>query len=230
VREQPLILAVDDEPRLLHFLRTNLQLAGYRVVTAEDGARALHQVEAHMPDLMLLDLAMPGMDGFSVLGQVRRFSELPVIILTALDSEDDKVRGLEMGADDYLTKPFGSRELQARIAAVLRRARPVAKLRLGTYKNGELFIDFASRRVQVEGTCVHLTPMEYRLLTEFAQHPNHVLTHGRLLSHVWGPEYREDVYVLRATIWRLRQKIEPDPSQPRFIVSEPGVGYRLFQP
>ncbi len=229
MRERALILAVDDEPRLLRFLRTNLQLGGYEVITAASGPQALRLIEEYNPDLMLLDLGLPGIDGYAVLEQLRAVSDMPVIILTARDSEDDKVRGLQMGADDYLTKPFGSHELQARITAVLRRARPVTETRAAVYRNGGLLIDFAARKVCIEGNEVHLTPTEYRLLARFVEFPNRVLNHEYLLTHVWGSEYREDVYVLRATVWRLRQKIEPDPSNPTYIVSEPGVGYRLAQ-
>ena len=226
---QPLILAVDDEPRLLRFLRTNLQLAGYHLLTAENGPDALEIVETQQPDLMLLDLGLPGMDGFTVLERVRAFSQVPIIILTARDGEEDKVRGLEMGADDYLTKPFGSRELQARIAAVLRRAHPLTPTPADSYRNGDLFIDFSSRRVCVRGKEVHLTRTEYRLLSLMVQHPNRPLTHEFLLAHVWGPEYHEDVHVLRACVWRMRQKLEPDPDAPAYILNEPGIGYRLRQ-
>ena len=229
MRERPVILAVDDEPHLLRFLSANLQLAGYEVVVAADAPQALQQIAAHQPDLMLLDLGIPGMDGFALLEQVRGFSDMPVIILTALDSEDDKVRGLSMGADDYLTKPFGSRELQARIAAVLRRAHPSGEVRAPAFRSGDLLIDFANRRVYMQDTQIHLTPTEYRLICHFAEHAGRVLSHEHLLAHVWGMEYRDDVYVLRAAVWRLRQKIEPDPSQPTYIVSEPGVGYRLVR-
>lgn len=226
-----LILAVDDEPRILRSLRTTLQLAGFEVLTAEDGPRALRQIENHTPDIVLLDLGLPGLNGFDVIQQIRRFSEVPIIILTARDSEEDKVRGLQLGADDYLTKPFSPRELEARIQAVLRRTRshrtsneaPVA-----TYTNGGLKVNYATREVTMDGTLVHLTPTEYKLLGQFIDNPNKVLSHSFLLIQVWGTEYSEDVHILRANIWRLRQKLEPDANSPLYIISEPGVGYRMM--
>ncbi|MCZ7543588.1 MAG: response regulator transcription factor [Anaerolineae bacterium] len=203
------------------------------MVTAEDGLQALEQVAHHCPDLILLDLGIPGKDGYAVLEEVRTFSDVPVIILTANDNEDDKVRGLRMGADDYLTKPFGSRELQARIEAVLRRARPVPEKDSApgsaVYRNRDLRIDFARREVFMGSKGVHLTPTEYRLLVEFARHPNRVLSHAHLLDQVWGKEYCEDVPILRAVVWRLRRKLEPNPGAPTYIISEPGVGYQLAQ-
>jgi len=229
MREQPLILTVEDEPRISRYLRSSLQMAGYDVLVAPDGVKALEIVQENRPDLVLLDLGLPHMGGFEVLEHIRREFDIPVIVLTALDTEDDKVKALMMGADDYLPKPFGNRELQARIVAVLRRyhlSEPATKKELN-YTNGALTIDYSTRQVTVATERVHLTPTEYRLLTTMAENTNRVLTHDYLLSHVWGVEYSDDVHILRATIWRLRQKIEHDAANPDYILNEPGVGYRL---
>lgn len=230
MREKTLILVVEDEPRISRYLRSSLQMAGYDVLVAPDGVKALELVQENRPDLILLDIGLPHMGGFEVLEHVRRQHETPIIILTALDSEDDKVKALMMGADDYLSKPFGNKELQARIIAVMRRyqqSEPQAK-RDTTYSNGGLHIDFATRQVTIDVKKVHLTPTEYRLLTTMAENTNRVLTHDYLLSHVWGVEYSDDVHILRATIWRLRQKVERDAANPDYILNEPGVGYRLI--
>jgi two-component system KDP operon response regulator KdpE len=204
-------------------------MAGYDVLVANDGVQALEQVQAYQPDLILLDLGLPHMNGYEVLERVRQTSDVPVIVLTALDTEDDKVKALMMGADDYVAKPFGNRELQARIISVLRRVRPnVEPHRRDTnYVNGGLRIDLLTRTVTVDGTTVHLTPTEYRLLVTMSENTNRVMAHDYLLSNVWGAEYADDVHILRATIWRLRQKIEQDPASPIYIVNEPGIGYRL---
>ncbi len=227
--ERPLILTVEDESRISRYLRSTLQMAGYDVLVANDGVQALEQIQSHRFNLILLDLGLPHMHGFEVLERIRRQSDVPVIVLTALDTEDDKVKALMMGADDYLPKPFGARELQARIVAVLRRAHPVdaAPKRETSYTNGDLHIDLLARNVTVNGQLVHLTPTEYRLLVTLSENTNRVLTHDYLLSNVWGVEYSDDVHILRATIWRLRQKIEQDPANPIYVMNEPGVGYRL---
>ncbi len=204
-------------------------MAGYDVLVANDGVQALEQVQRHQFDLILLDLGLPHINGFEVLERVRQNSEVPIIVLTALDTEDDKVRALMMGADDYLPKPFGNRELQARIVAVLRRARPpeTTARRETVYVNGSLRVDLLARNVTVGTQHIHLTPTEYRLLVILCENVNSVLTHDYLLAKVWGNEYSEDVHILRATIWRLRQKIEGDPGSPTYIVNEPGIGYRF---
>jgi len=181
-------------------------------------------------DMVLLDLGLPGLNGFDVLARLRQVSDVPVIIVTAWEEEDNKVRGLEMGADDYLTKPFGRRELLARIQAVLRRYHSAPRpADAGVFESGQLRVDLGMRRVTVAGNEAHLTPTEYGLLVEFISHPGRVLLHSYLLSTVWGPEYRDDVTILRASIYRLRQKIEADPAHPQIIRSEPGVGYLLIQ-
>jgi DNA-binding response OmpR family regulator len=183
--------------------------------------------DAHSPDLVLLDLGLPDMDGLEVLRQLRRLTDMPVIIITARDDEESMVAGLNLGADDYLTKPFSGRALQARIDAVLRRYRAVAPRLMDktSYQSGSLFVDVPNRQVTLDGQPVYLTPVEFSLLAEFICCPNQVRLHSDLLTAVWGPEYRDDVTILRATIYRLRQKIEPNPADPTFIRTEPGVGY-----
>ena len=221
------VLVVDDEPLILRFLQYNLRLAGYTVFTAASGAEGLRQAEAHSPDLVLLDLGLPDMDGLEVLRQLRRLADMPVIIITARDDEESMVAGLNLGADDYLTKPFSGRALQARIDAVLRRYRAVAPRLMDktSYQSGSLFVDVPNRQVTLDGQPIYLTPVEFSLLAEFICCPNQVRLHSDLLTAVWGPEYRDDVTILRATIYRLRQKIEPNPADPNFIRTEPGVGY-----
>lgn len=229
MRARSLVLLVEDEPRVSRYLRSSLQSSGYDAVVAEDGVRALELFSETRPDLVLLDLRLPRMSGLDVLENIRRASDIPVIVLTANITEDDKVKALMAGADDYMTKPFGTRELQARIIAVLRRYRPPepSAARQSSYKNGGLSIEYATRQVIADGRQIHLTPTEYRLLMTMAENTNRVLTHDYLLSHVWGVEYSEDVHILRATVWRLRQKIEGDPTMPNYILNEPGIGYRL---
>ncbi len=228
-RERPLILTVEDESRISRYLRSSLQMAGYDVIVASDGVQALEQAQTYQPDLILLDLNLPHMHGYDVLERLRETSDVPVIVLTAVDTEDDKVKAFSLGADDYLAKPFGNRELQARIASVLRRSKPPTRsnTRDTVYLNGELRIEYPTRAVTMYSNGIHLTPTEYRLLVMMAENTNRVLTHDYLLANVWGAEYAEDVHILRATIWRLRQKIEQDPGSPMYIMNEPGVGYRL---
>ncbi len=229
MRENPLILVVEDEPRVSRYLRSSLQMSGYDALVAPDGVKALELVQENRPDLVLLDLRLPRMSGLEVLENIRRSHDMPVIVLTANDTEEDKVKALMLGADDYITKPFGARELQARIVAVLRRYRPAEPItqRATFYENKALRIDYAARQVTINHKGVHLTPTEYRLLVTMAENTNRVLTHDYLLAHVWGAEYADDVHILRATIWRLRQKVELDPTNPEYILNEPGIGYRL---
>ena len=225
---RPEILVVDDEARIRRFLHTNLDLAGYVAIEAEDGPSALKLFEQHSLQLVILDIGLPGdLDGFRVLERIRQISDTPVIMLTARTGEDDKVRAFELGADDYLTKPFGSRELAARVKAVMRRSSRKGEEPQSMITVNDLKIDLALRQVTVGDVPVRLSRTEFNLLVELARYPNRVLTHGQLLTQVWGPEYRDDVEILRATIWRLRQRIEVDAKAPRHIVSEPGVGYSL---
>jgi two-component system KDP operon response regulator KdpE len=223
-----LILVVDDEPRMINFMRMNLELEGARVASASDGSEALERAREDMPDVMLLDIMMPEMDGFETLRRLRQFSQVPVLILTARGEEEDRVRGLELGADDYISKPFSHRELVSRIRAVLRRhyaAPPVAQTLVQV--DDRLQIDFARREVLVEGERVNLRPTEYRLLYHLVQNAGYVQTHQMLLTKVWGPEYRDESHYLRLYITYLRQKIEKDPAHPQYILTERGVGYRF---
>jgi two-component system KDP operon response regulator KdpE len=229
--ENKLILIVDDEPRMIKFIRLNLDLEGYRVSEASNGLEALDKVRQELPDLVLLDVMMPEMDGFETLERIREISNVPVIMLTVKAEEEDKVRGLELGADDYVTKPFSPRELSSRIKAVLRRTEmpsPVEKTILKIDDDGfGLSIDFNRREVLVRGERIKLRPTEYRLLYHLVNNAGWVMTHEMLLSKVWGYAYRDDTHLLRVYITYLRQKIEPDPSNPRYIFTERGIGYRF---
>lgn len=223
-----LVLVVDDEQRIVNFVRMNLELEGCRVISASNGREALERVRDHLPDIMLLDIMMPGMDGFEVLRRLRQFSSVPVIVLTAKDDPDDRIRGLELGADDYIGKPFEHRELVSRIRAVLRRhATPPPMPQTQLKIDDRLTIDFAKHEVLVESQPVSLRPTEYRLLYHLVQNAGWVVPHDVLLAKVWGPEYRDESHYLRLYITYLRQKIEPDPAQPRYILTERGVGYRF---
>jgi two-component system KDP operon response regulator KdpE len=220
------VLIVDDEPKIVRFVTTSLKLAGYNLLAAETGRQALALFEDEGPDLIVLDLGLPDIDGFEVLRQIRECSTVPVVILTARDDENDKVHGLRLGADDYLTKPFGNRELQARIAAVLRRVewspQPTDQ---SEYQVGDLVMDLKQRGVWIRDETVHLTPTEYELLRVLVQNAGQVLLHGDLLARVWGPEYRNDLAILRVNVSRLRQKLEVNPRSPEYIITVPGVGY-----
>jgi two-component system KDP operon response regulator KdpE len=228
---QKTILIVEDDPKLMRLLSTSLDLAGYQVISCETGGDALNQFHLKDPDLIILDLGLPDMDGLEVLREIRTTSISPVIIVTARDDEQDKVRGLELGADDYLTKPFGSAELEARIQAVLRRMEwsPQAT-DVSTYDWRDLAVDFRRRRVRIRGEEVHLTPTEYDLLRVLIQHSGEVMLHSDLLAVVWGEEYRNDLAILRVNVSRLRQKLEVDPRDPEYVLTVPGVGYSLPSP
>jgi DNA-binding response OmpR family regulator len=222
------VIVADDDPRLLRLVQFNLQQAGYRVLSAPDGSRALRLAETENPDLVLLDIRMPLMDGIEVCRRIRNFSTIPIIMVTAKDSEDDKVAGLDAGADDYLTKPFGAPELMARVRAVLRRA----KLYSGetadpVFESGNLKVDFAQQLALIADRPINLTPTEYRIIAYLARHAGRVVTQSDLLTKVWGPEYENEAHLLRVNIARLRQKIEQDPSSPRHVVTRPGIGYYL---
>jgi two-component system, OmpR family, KDP operon response regulator KdpE len=223
-----LILVVDDEPRMVNFMRMNLELEGCRVLTASNGREALDKAREQMPDVALLDVMMPGMDGFETLRRLRTFSQVPVLILTAKDDEEDRIKGLELGADDYVGKPFSHRELVSRIRAVLRRhyaAPPTPQTTVVV--DDRLTIDFARREVLVNGERVNLRPTEYRLLYHLVQNAGYVMPHEQLLTKVWGPEYGDETHYLRLYITYLRQKIEEDPANPKYILTERGVGYRF---
>ena len=226
--EKKLILVVDDEPRIVRFVQMNLELEGYQVSTASSGLEAIDKVRREIPNLVILDIMMPEMDGYETLERIRRVSNVPVIMLTVKAEEEDKVRGLEFGADDYVTKPFSPRELMSRVKAALRRAEmpsPVQKTL--TVIDEDLAVDFQRREVRVRGERVKLRPTEYRLLYHLVNNAGWVMTHETLLSKVWGYEYRDDTQLLRLYITYLRQKIEPDPSHPKYIFNERGVGYRF---
>jgi two-component system KDP operon response regulator KdpE len=223
-----LVLVVDDEVHMIKFMRMNLELEGCRVASATNGREALERAREDMPDVVLLDIMMPGMDGFETLRRLREFSQVPVLILTAKGEEEDRIKGLELGADDYISKPFSHRELVSRIRAVLRRhytAPPVPQTMVVV--DDRLTIDFARREVLVNGERVNLRPTEYRLLYHLVQNAGYVQTHQMLLTKVWGPEYRDENHYLRLYITYLRQKIEEDPANPKYILTERGVGYRF---
>lgn len=225
------ILAIDDEPAIVRFLQTNLRLASYAVVTVNSGTEGLHLALKVSPDLVLLDLGLPDMDGLELLRQLRRQSDVPVIIISARGDEESIVAGLNLGADDYLVKPFSGRALQARIEAVLRRYRATLLVaEHASYQQGPLFVDVLTRQVTCDGKPVSLTPIEFALLVEMLRTPGQVRLHSDLLTTVWGPDYRDDVTVLRASIYRLRHKIEPDPAKPIFIRTESGIGYSFAIP
>lgn len=221
------ILVVEDEPRLVRLIRAILETAQHHVLVVPDGERAIEQVVLEAPDLVLLDLFLPGpLDGFAVCERIRSFSMVPVIMVTARAREEEKLRGFEVGADDYITKPFSAKELLARVQSVLRRSRvpgsSPARVRLGAIE-----IDLAAQQVTDDGTPVHLSPTELRLLMTLARHPDRVVPHADLLSEVWGAEYRDEVDYLRTYIRYLRRKLEPVPAHPRFLITVPGIGYRL---
>ena len=223
------VLIVDDEPRMVHFIRLNLEHDGFEAVEAASGSQALDKLRDQLPDLILLDVMMPELDGFETLRLIREISTVPVIMLTAKGEEDDRVRGLELGADDYITKPFSPRELVSRVRAVLRRTEtPSAPAHEMIEVDDRLKIDFDRREIWVEGELVKLRPTEFRLLYHLVQNAGWVVPHDQLLAKVWGYEYREETHYLRLYINYLRQKLEKDPSNPVYILTERGVGYRFL--
>ncbi|HEY72780.1 MAG: DNA-binding response regulator [Chloroflexi bacterium] len=223
-----LILVVDDEPRMTRFIRMNLELDGYRVIEAHDGLEALDKARTQLPDLIILDVMMPELDGFETLEVLREASSVPVIMLTVRSDEEDKVHGLELGADDYVTKPFGARELASRVKAVLRRTKNLAKPEQAVLRiDDRLSVDTNAHSVIVAGERIKLRPTEFLLLHHLIENAGWVMPHETLLAKVWGYEYRQEVQNLRVYIGYLRQKIEPDPSNPRYIFTERGVGYRF---
>jgi DNA-binding response OmpR family regulator len=228
MEDAKLILVVDDEPRMRRFMRMNLDLEGYRVIEASNGMDAIDRVREDLPDLVLLDVMMPEMDGFEALRLIRETSSVPIIMLTVKGDEEDRVRGLELGADDYVTKPFSPRELASRIKAVLRRTEMPAPADHSVLKvDDRLQIDFNRRQVIVEGKEIKLRPTEYRLLYHMVNNAGWTLPHETLLAKVWGHEYRDETHYLRLYITYLRQKIEEDPTHPKYILTERGLGYRF---
>lgn len=225
------VLIVDDEERILNFLRTKLKASGYEVLTAGNGLEAVEQAQAQEPDLIVLDVIMPKMDGFETLKELRAFSSVPVIMLSAKGTDVDKIKGLGLGADDYLPKPFNPDELVARIEAVSRRLEPAEKRRtLEPLLLGDLTIDFEGRRVVYRGREEHLTRIEWLLLSELARNVGRLMLYEELLTRVWGPEYRDDVQTLRTWISRLRYKLEDDPDNPKLIRTIPKTGYIMDLP
>jgi len=222
------ILVVDDEERMARFIRLNLEHDGFQVVEAYRGVQALQQYRDSLPDLVLLDVMMPDIDGFEVLSMLREISTVPVIMLTAKGEEDDRVRGLELGADDYITKPFSPRELVSRVRAVLRRTESGSNDSQDVIEVDEhLKIDFSRREIWLDGKLVKLRPTEYRLLYHLVKNAGWVLTYDQILSRVWGYEYRDEPHYVRLYINYLRQKLEKDSSNPVYILTERGVGYRI---
>ncbi|HDQ72724.1 MAG TPA: response regulator transcription factor [Chloroflexi bacterium] len=225
---QKLILVVDDEPRMTRFIRMNLELEGFDVIEAHNGIEALEKVRTRLPDLVVLDVMMPKMDGFETLEILREVSSVPVIMLTVRGDEEDKVRGLELGADDYVTKPFGAREFVSRIKAVLRRTQSATTPESAILQiDDRLSIDLNSRQVIVEGERLDLRPTEFRLLYHLLENAGWVVPYETLLAKVWGYEYQDEVQYLRLYVTYLRKKIEVDSSNPRYILTERGVGYRF---
>ena len=226
------ILVVEDDAPMRRFLLAALGNEGYRVREAWTGQQAMAMILAGMPDLILLDLGLPDMDGLAIIGRVREWSQIPILVLSARGQEGDKVEALNAGADDYVTKPFGIPELLARIAVSLRHAaslRDVSQEEAAVFRTGGLEVDLASRRVTVRGKEVHLTPIEYRLLTTLVRNADKVLTHRFLLREVWGPGCSNQIHYPRIYVASLRKKVEDDPADPRYILTEQGVGYRLAE-
>jgi two-component system KDP operon response regulator KdpE len=227
-QEKELILLIEDEPQMRRFLRVTLQGHGYRLVEADSGRAGLAEATARNPDVVLLDLGLPDMDGIEVTERFREWSEVPIIVISAREQEEDKIRALDAGADDYLTKPFGAGELLARIRVALRHgALKRAGQKEPVFVLEELRVDLASRQVFLRDKEIHLTPIEYRLLTVLVNNAGKVVTHTQLLREVWGPAYADQQQYLHVYMAQLRRKLESDPARPRLLINEPGVGYRL---
>jgi two-component system KDP operon response regulator KdpE len=228
--DKPGVLVVDDDPKVRRLLATHLTRDGFEIYLAAHGEEAVYQASLHQPEVVVLDLAMPGMDGFATISRLREWYTSPIIILSATDQEREKIRALDLGADDYMTKPFGPEELSARVRAAIRRAeRLSAKSEQSepVVRAGEFEVDLAARIVRRDGEEVRLTRTEYDLLRALAVNANKVMTHRQLLQSVWGPEYSDEAEYLRTFVKQLRRKLEKDASRPSVILTEPGVGYRL---
>jgi two-component system KDP operon response regulator KdpE len=223
------ILVVDDEPQLRRAMKATLTDLGYSVIEAKSGEDALEKLREEAPDLILLDLNMPGIGGFETCRAIRESSEVPIIVLSVRNAERDKVQVLDAGANDYVTKPFGIQELLARIRAAMRRP-TFAEPGTSQFQNGDLSIDFETRRVTLHGKSIRLTPKEFDLLKFLVDHAGRPIPHRKLLQTVWGPDYGDEVEYLRVVVNQLRKKIEPEPSRPRFLLTEPWVGYRFASP
>ncbi|HOA56330.1 MAG TPA: response regulator transcription factor [Clostridiales bacterium] len=227
------ILIIEDDPGILNYLETTVSAAGYETVTATDGKLALHMVASHCPDCILLDLGLPDMDGIDIITSVRKWTLTPIIVISARSSDEDKAVALDSGADDYITKPFSSIELLARIRTALRHSLTAAENKEigidGCYRVGELEIDYKKLRVCVRGKDVHLTPNEFRIVALLGKHPGRVLTYKSILRELWGPSALMDNKILRVHMASIRRKIEDDPTNPRYIFTEVGVGYRIAE-
>jgi len=225
------ILVVDDDQRILNFLSAKLKASGYQVLTASNGLEGLEQAQAQEPDMIVLDLLMPKMDGLEMLKELRSFSAVPVIILTAKGANSDRIKGLQLGADDYLPKPFNPDELVARIEAVRRRLEPSERVKVPEILSlGHVTVDFKRRSISVRGQGQYLTRTEWLLLSQLINNAGRLMLYDDLLTHIWGPEYRDDVQLLRSCISRLRSKLEDDPGNPKLIRTIPRTGYIIDQP
>jgi two-component system, OmpR family, KDP operon response regulator KdpE len=223
----PLIMVIEDEPQVRRFLRATLESHGYRLVEVTTAHEALAQATTRIPDVVLLDLGLPDLDGIEVVGRLREWATMPIIVVSARGKEEDKIHALDAGADDYLTKPFGAGELLARIRVALRHRGRGAAPEEPVFTTGELRVDAARRQVFVGEREVHLTPIEYKLLQLLVRNAGRVMTHRLLLEQVWGPAHAGQTHYLRVFMGQLRQKLEAEPARPRWLVTEPGVGYRL---
>ena len=222
------VVLIEDEPEIRRFLRATLLAEGCRLFEAATGEEGLREAEVRQPDIVVLDLGLPDMDGLDVIRRLRQWTGVPIVVLSARGQEHDKIAALDAGADDYVSKPFGVGELLARIRVSLRHAeRTVREVGEPTFGVGDLQVNLSQRRVVVAGNEVHLTPIEYRLLATLVKHAGKVLTHGQLLREVWGPPYAERAHYLHVYMAQLRRKVERDPARPRYLLTEPGVGYRL---
>jgi len=227
-RTGPTVVVIEDEPQIRRFLRAALVSQGYRFYEAATGHEGLAEAATRQPDVIILDLGLPDLDGLEIIRRVREWTSVPIIVLSARDQEGDKIRALDLGADDYVSKPFGVGELLARMRAALRHAAIASQQRVEpVFTLGALQVDLMRRRVSVGGTEVHLTPIEYKLLTTLVRHAGNVVTHRQLLKEVWGPTYEDQAHYLRVFMLQLRRKLEADPARPRYLRTEPGVGYRL---
>jgi two-component system KDP operon response regulator KdpE len=226
--KKPVVILIEDEPEIRRFLRASLIGHGYRLFEATTGAEGLREAESRQPDIVVLDLGLPDIDGLEVIRRLREWTGVPIIVLSARGQEQDKIIALDAGADDYVGKPFGVGELLARLRVSLRHAkRTVREAGEPTFSAGDLEVNPTERRVLVGGNEIHLTPIEYRLLATMVKHAGKVLTHRQLLREVWGPPYAEQAHYLHVYMAQLRRKIETDPARPRHLLTEPGIGYRL---
>jgi two-component system, OmpR family, KDP operon response regulator KdpE len=226
-KPKPVALVVDDEVQIRRLLRVCLEADGYRVLEAATGQEAITEAAQRKPDVVVLDLGLPDMDGVGVLKRLREWSRVPVLVLSVRDREEDKIAALDHGADDYVTKPFSTGELLARLRVARRHADPAPAL--SVFRSGRLEVDLTARVVRLEGKEVKLTATEYSLLRLFVQHAGKVLTHRHILREVWGPNYEEQTHYLRVYVAHLREKLEREPSKPTLLITEPGVGYRLIE-